>query len=309
MTIEDDLADAMAAHVSGVRAAPDLGGAVRRRHRARVARFRAAGAALVTAAVAVAVPVTLNVAVPATPNVAGPATTPDAAMGDNRAVMRDDVIVPDMTGKDANEAAKELRDAGLTAVLLVSGQDGKDGDRPDGPVSRQEPAAGTVVAPGTQVKLVVTLTWAPTPQALGDLGDGREFGGIRLTYLPEGLEWGKWSDSNVIGKDKSYTTSYRKPGIERNAFSVQVIVAHGSSADRLYDFEFKPAAETVDIGGRPARLSRDGESGPAGVSTPTIIWKLRDDLAVEVCLSPDYAKEIDAIGELKKIAEGIRATK
>ncbi|YCK34173.1 hypothetical protein ACNF49_08790 [Actinomadura sp. ATCC 39365] len=60
MTIEDDLAEAMAAHVAEVQAGPGLGSAVRRGHRARVSRLRVAGAVIVTAAVAVTVPVMLN---------------------------------------------------------------------------------------------------------------------------------------------------------------------------------------------------------------------------------------------------------
>ncbi|NUP02614.1 MAG: PASTA domain-containing protein [Nonomuraea sp.] len=292
MTIEDDLADAMAAHVSDVQAAPDLGGAVRRRRRARVIRFRVVGAALVTAAVAVAVPAMLNSGEPAS----------TAAGGETRVVARDNVTVPDVTGRLATEAVRALHDAGLKAAL--SGAEIHNGQ-----VRTQEPAAGTVVASGSPIKLTVELPPAPTPQALGDLGDGREFGGIRLTYLPEGLEWGKWSDGDVIGSGKSYTTSYRTPGLPPGEYSVQVSVAHGASADTLYEFMPELQAETVDIGGRRARLSEKGDSGAAGgPSTPTIIWKLRKDLAVEVLISPRYAEQVDGVDELKKIAKGVRAT-
>ncbi|MER6945365.1 PASTA domain-containing protein [Nonomuraea sp. NPDC000554] len=294
MTIEDDLANAMAAHVNGVQAPPNLGRTVRRRHRAHVIRFRAAGAALITAAVAVVVPVALNSS--------EPANTSNAASGKDRAVIRNDVTVPDVTGRRATEAVQALRDAGLKAVL--SGMKVHNGQ-----VRAQEPAAGTVVAWGSPITLTVQLPPAPTPQALGDLGDGREFGGIRLTYLPEGLEWGKWSNDDVIGAGKSYTTGYDKPGIPDGEYSVQVIVAHGASADALYNFMPELQVEIVDIGGRPARLSKHGDSAvDGGPSTPTIIWKLRDDLAVEVFINPEYAKEIDGLSELKKIAEGIRAT-
>ncbi|GAA1690553.1 hypothetical protein GCM10009733_103410 [Nonomuraea maheshkhaliensis] len=294
MTIEDDLTNAMAAHVSGVQAAPNLGSTVRRRHRAHVIRLRAAGAALITAAVAAAVPVILNSG--------EPANTSKTATGQDRAAIRNNVTVPDVTGRRTTEAVQALRDVGLQAVL--SGREVRNGK-----VITQEPAAGTVVAWGSPIKLT-QLSSAPRPQALGDLGDGREFGGIRLTYLPAGLEWGKWSDDDVIGAGKSYTTTYRKPGIPKGEYSVQVIVAHGPSADALYNFMPELQVEIVDIGGRPARLSKDGDSGAAGgPSTPTIIWKLRDDVAVEVFISPGYAKEIDGLSELKKIAEGVRAIK
>ncbi|MGW2221640.1 PASTA domain-containing protein [Nonomuraea sp. NPDC001684] len=287
MTIEDDLADAMAAHVAEVQAGPGLGSAVRRGHRARVTRLRVAGAAIVTAAVAVTVPMMLNPGEP-------------ADNGPNQVVMRDDVTVPDVTGRRATEAAKALHDAGLKVALAGMRSD-------NGLVGTQEPAAGQVVARGSTVTLHVQLPPAPTPQALGDLGDGRKFGGIQLTYLPDGLEWGKWSKDDVIGPGKSYTTSYRKPGIQQDGYAVQVIVAHDASANVLYDFRPEPRTETVDLDGRPARLSRDGDSGAAGGPvTPSVTWKLRKDLAVKVLIGPEYAKEIDAMSELRKIAKGIR---
>ncbi|GAA3591706.1 hypothetical protein GCM10022419_088200 [Nonomuraea rosea] len=293
MTIEDDLADAMSAHVAGVQAAPDLGRSVRRRHRAHVLRFRTGGAALLTAAVAVVVPLGLTSSEPAAP--------PHPAGGQDRAVMRNDVTVPDVTGKSVAEAVRILNEAGLVtdqSVLQVR----------NGVVNSQSPAAGARVAPGTRVDMVV-LSSVPAPQALGDLGDGREFGGIRVGYLPDGLEWGKWSGDNVIGDGKSYTTSYRTPGLPRGEFSVQVIVAQGASADDLYAFMPEMQTRTVDVLGKPARVSERGDVPPEiEAGAPTIIWKLRDDLAVEVCISPGYTKEIDAMTELTKIAEGIRAT-
>ncbi|GAA3675897.1 hypothetical protein GCM10022224_045120 [Nonomuraea antimicrobica] len=293
MTIEDDLANAMAEHVRDVRAAPDLGSAIRRGHRAHVIRFRAAGAALVTAAVMVAVPVTLNSG--------GPAGNPDAATGQDSAELRNDVTVPDITGRPTTEAVQALHVAGLKAAL--SGTQVRGGQ-----VTAQEPAAGTVVPRGSLITLDVQLPPAPTPQALGDLGDGRKFGGIRLTYLPEGLEWGRWSNDDVIGAGKSYTTGYRKPDLPQGEYSVQVIVAHGASADALYTFAPEHRDENVDIGGRPARLSPGGDSAvDGGPSTPTITWKIRDDLAVKVFISPKYAEEVDGPGELKKIAKGVRA--
>ncbi|MER6511631.1 PASTA domain-containing protein [Nonomuraea sp. NPDC001636] len=287
MTIEDDLADAMAAHVAEVQAGPGLGSAVRRAHRARLTRFRVAGAAIVAAAVAVTVPVMLNPGEP-------------ADTGQNGVVMRNDVTVPDVTGRRATEAAKALHDTGLKVALTGMRSD-------NGLVGTQEPAAGKVVARGSTVTLDVQLPPAPTPQALGDLGDGRKFGGIQLTYLPDGLEWGKWSKDDVVGPGKSYTTSFRKPGPQQAGYAVQVIVAHGASADALYDFRPEPRAETVDLDGRPARLSKEGDSGAAGGPvTPAVTWKLRKDLAVKVLIGPEYAKEIDAMSELRKIAKGVR---
>ncbi|MFC5825352.1 PASTA domain-containing protein [Nonomuraea insulae] len=297
MTIEDDLADAMSAHVAGVRAEPGLAKAVRRRRRAHVVRFRAAGAALLTAAVAVAVPVAMNPA--------GPANPTNTATGQDRAVIRDDVTVPDVTGKSAAEAARMLRDAGL--VTDISGAKIRNGI-----VLGQSPRVGAVVAWGSHVAIKLAQR-AEDPQDLGDLGDGRAFGGIRLGYLPEGLVWGRWSAKDRFG-EHSYTTSFAKPDADYGVMSIQVFVFEGKAARQAAAKFPEQGAESVDIGGRPAWLASvldGGEAVPHGTegSLLTIGWVLRDDLAVEVCLSPDYAKEVDGAAELKRIAEGIRATK
>ncbi|MEV0383236.1 PASTA domain-containing protein [Nonomuraea sp. NPDC050643] len=297
MTIEDELADAMKAHVAGVQAAPDLGRSVRRRHRAHVLRFRVGGAALLTVAVAAAVPVVVNSS--------EPATTPNAASGQDRAVMLPDVTVPDVTGKRGTEAAAILRQAGL--VTSISGAEVRDGR-----VTGQEPAAGLQVAHGSHVSITIEPP-VQMPQDLGDLGDGREFGGIRLDYLPEGLEWGKWSGKDGFGKH-SYTTSFVKPGAEPGHYAVQAIVFEGEATEQLFANFPKKDAEAFDAGGRQAWLATLSEGGEAVAhgsegGTLTILLELRDGLAVEVCVSPDYAKEVDGAVELKKIAEGVRAIK
>ncbi|MEV4019208.1 PASTA domain-containing protein [Nonomuraea angiospora] len=294
MKIEDDLADAMAAHVADVQAPPDLGRSVRRRNRSRALRFRVAGAALVTAAVAVAVPVALNSGEPA---------GGQAATGQDRAVVRNDVTVPDVTGKPVTEAVPLLRAAGLVADMAAE-------EVRNNRVIAQKPAAGEQVAPGSHVELTLEPPPVTMPQDLGDLGDGREFGGIRLDYLPEGLEWGKWSGKDGFGKH-SYTTTYDKPGNEPGHYSVQVIVFEGEAAKAIARFP-KAGAETVDVGGAKAGLATLGEGGEiasdGSEGTLTVAWKLRDGLAVKVCLSPDYVKEVDGPAEAKKIAKGIRAT-
>ncbi|SEH00286.1 PASTA domain-containing protein [Nonomuraea solani] len=290
MTIEDDLADAMKAHVAGVQAAPDLGRAVRRRHRAHVLRFRTGGAALLTAAVAVAVPVAWNSSDP---------TRPPAATG---VVMRDEVIVPDVTAKRATDAVRILSEAGLVTEVASDAQDQV--------VQAQRPAAGERVAAGGPVELDL-FPVSPKPQDLGDLGDGREFGGIRLGYVPEGLVWGKWSSKDKFGKN-SYSTTFDKPGSEFGPYGIQVFVIHGKNPESTLGVP-EQGSEAVDVGGRQARLATvtdGGEIVPDGTEggTLTISWQLRDDLFVEVCLSPDLADEVDGKAELKRIAEGVSAT-
>ena len=75
---------------------------------------------------------------------------------------------------------------------------------------------------GTNVQLTVGLE-SSVPQDLGDLGDGRKFGGIHVGYLPDGLEWGRWSGKNGFGKT-SYTTSFVEPGQPEGYYAVQVVV-------------------------------------------------------------------------------------
>ncbi|WP_188196996.1 PASTA domain-containing protein [Nonomuraea sp. SYSU D8015] len=308
MKIEDQLADAMAEHVAGAEIPPDLGRAVRRRHRTRVLRLRMAGAALVTAAVAVAVPVALGPALPAGGG--------DAAGRQSSAVVTDDVIVPNVVGMTVAEATRILRESALRAVMYEGGMElvEPEGDLARSVVTMQEPAAGQQIAAGTVVRLDPGLTPSPDPQALGDLGDGREFGGIRLGYLPDGLVWGKWSADKVIGPGKSYTTSFDEPGTMQGGYDVQVFVAHGESAPQLLATMPGKGATVVDVGGRKAKLAylyRDDEIVPIGSDsgTPTIVWEPRDGLAVQIRMERHYAQKVDAVAELKKIAEGIRATR
>ncbi|HUR08174.1 MAG TPA: PASTA domain-containing protein [Nonomuraea sp.] len=299
MKVEDALADAMAAHVADVQATPSLGKEVRRRHRAHVIRFRTAGAALATALVAVAVPAVLNSA--------EPAKTEHAATGPDRAVM-DSVIVPDVIGKPAAEAVEALKQAGLVVNDPETAND-------NGQVLLQSPAAGQEVTKGTNVQLTVSRE-PSVPQDLGDLGDGRKFGGIHVGYLPKGLEWGKWSGKNGFGKT-SYTTSFVEPGQEKGFYAVQVVVftdeASKQIAQRLTTYSSK-GAETPDIGGKRAYLAKVTDGGEVAaedgdLTTNTIGWTLRGGLAVEVYISPNYAKKVDAKDELKKIAEGIEPVK
>ncbi|WP_433437310.1 PASTA domain-containing protein [Nonomuraea sp. CA-141351] len=293
MRIEDDLADAMAAHVAEVQAPPDLGRTVRRRHRSRVVRFRVAGAALVTAALAVAVPMTLNSA-----ELAG--TTNTAGGRGQSVVETGGVTVPNVTGRRAAEAISALRNVGLVV-------DNVGTELRNGFVRRQNPVSGEKVAPRTHVEIDV----GTPPQHLGDLGDGRKFGAIRLGYLPDGFIWGRWSGKGTSGH--SYATSFDKPATDERMFWVQVIVFEGEAAKGRY-VESPKGAEIVDVNGKKAWLANLGEAGEVepfftDKSTLTMAWKLRDDLAVRLTVSPDYEMAVGNHSELKKIAKGIRAIK
>ncbi|MEU0563954.1 hypothetical protein ABZ297_00970 [Nonomuraea sp. NPDC005983] len=70
----------------------------------------------------------------------------------------------------------------------------------------------------------------------------------------------------------------------------------------------------MDINGKQARLatlSEDGEIEPRYTDKGTLAmaWKLRDGLAVKLFFSIDRYIWAGGSAELKKMAEGIRATK
>ncbi|WP_157254669.1 PASTA domain-containing protein [Nonomuraea typhae] len=292
MNVEEELREAMARHVADVHAAPAMGRSVRRARRRRAVVFRTAGAALVTAAVAATVPMVLSSNEPA------PRNTGVATAG-----VSTKVTVPDVNGLKLDKAVATLKAAGL-AVDDVS-------EIPQF-VTQQHPAAGEEVEPGTKVTLY------SAPQDLGDLGDGRKFGGIEITYLPEGMSWGRWSGKNGFGKN-SYTTSFEEPDND-GAYSIQIVVYEGEASEvvgkKLTELPGQ-GAETVEIKGKKGylaalsedtRVVKEGEQSDPELVTHTLGWKLRDDLAVEIMMSPFRAKKLakDQIKEeLVKIAEGI----
>ncbi|MEV4888474.1 PASTA domain-containing protein [Nonomuraea sp. NPDC055795] len=293
MNVEEELREAMTRHVADVHAPPTLGRSVRRARRRHTIRFRTAGAALVTAAVAVTVPAILT------------SNEPQPVRGNETAsaVVTNKVTVPDVNGLKLDQAVKTLRAAGLQVDDI--------GEIPQF-VNGQKPAAGEEVEPGTRVTLTSAL------QDLGDLGDGREFGGIRVGYVPEGLSWGNWSGKNGFG-ETSYTTSFDEPNKD-GAYSIQIIVYEGKAASsvdkRLAEFPGE-GAETVEIKGKKGylvalaediRVVKKEDQADPNMVTHTIGWRLRDGLAVEVMMSPFRAMKLDRDqikDEMLKVAEGI----
>ncbi|MGI5161289.1 PASTA domain-containing protein [Microbispora sp. CA-102843] len=328
MNVEEALKDAMAAQVAGVHASPSLGQAVRRRSRRHVVRFRTAGAAVLTAAVAVSVPVALT-ARPDTAPVAGSlagtgATGPGApaasAVGSDDTVATPEGVVPDVVGKSAAEVDALLKEAGYEVRITKVVTD----EAPAGTVFAQMPQPGTAAPAGAAVTITIATTAAPSPTAttgtedpqmpqdLGDLGDGRMLGGVHVGYLPEGLEWGKWSGKDGFGK-RSYTTSWVEPGLEPGMYSVQMIVYRKDAASvlakRMQGYAAQ-GAKPVEAGGSKAYLVSLSEGGDRILDggTRTIVWTLAPGVGVEVMISPDYAAKLGeaaADRELKKIVAGV----
>ncbi|MEN3537567.1 PASTA domain-containing protein [Microbispora sp. ZYX-F-249] len=326
MNVEEALRDAMAAQVAGVHASPSLGQAVRRRNRRHVVRFRVAGAVVVAAAVAVGVPVALTARPGTAPGAgslagtgaAGQEGPAAAASGDT--VATPEVLVPDVVGKRAAEVGAILEEAGYTVRVMKMLND----DVPAGTVFAQTPQPGTAAPPGAAVTIMIATTAGPTPapsedaegarmpQDLGDLGDGRTFGGVHVGYLPEGLEWGKWSGKDGFGKG-TYTTSWEEPGLEPGMYNVQMVVYRKDAVSmltkRMRSFAAQ-GAEPIEVGGRKAYLVSLSEGGDRVLDggTRTIVWTLAPGVGAEVMMSPDYAAKIGAAAadrELEKIAAGV----
>jgi hypothetical protein len=291
MNIEEELKEAMSAHVANVRASAMTGQTIRRRHRSHVMRFRTAGVAALTVMVAGAFPAyTALTSGTAAPGLGGPATGP------TEPVVPPDSPVPFPPEDTAGPVAPSESPA-----------DGVDVATPEPlPTETSRPSPSDATA-DPQVSM---------PQDLGDLGDGREFGGIRVNHLPDHLEWGKWSGKNGFGTT-SYTTTWNEPGAEPGTYAVQIVVFEGEAAQRmkprLQSYRADKAAKRVSVRGADGAMANLGEASEVTKTdgTPTILWFLKRDLAVEVMLSPVLAEKLGTQGtaaELKKIANGIRAT-
>ncbi|MEV0997332.1 hypothetical protein [Nonomuraea sp. NPDC050202] len=150
------------------------------------------------------------------------------------------------------------------------------------------------------------------PETLGDLGDGREFGHVKVGYLPDRLRWGNWS----VNHGDSYTTSWNYKGDSEGSYRVQIFVYENAAVqeldDRLRIYREEGEGEDVTVGDRSGYLvvTNVGEDGMAG--TPTLFLKMGDAQWAEIMFSPVYAKEFSGpeavTAELRKIAEGLTST-
>ncbi|MEV6864934.1 PASTA domain-containing protein [Streptosporangium subroseum] len=322
MNAEEALKEMMFAQVADVQATPALGGAVRRRHRRRLARFRTAGAALVMVAVAGTVPAYLTVTSAGEPT--SSPTEREAA-----ATIRSAIVVPDVVGKDAKVAGQALKAAGLN---VQSRMGPRSSDMPAGIVVSQNPPAGDDAEPGAKVTVIVSssseaglkeIKPKKLPPELGDLGDegGHRFAGVDFVYLPEGLKWEPWFNSDAFG-NTSNSTSWNESGKMTDGYGIQVIVYGGKAVERISERMAgygRQGAEPIDIRGKEAYLVSVGEPPgelandkniPSGEPRARVLtWVENPGLAIELLMSPDYAKKIDADAELKKIADALRPAK
>jgi hypothetical protein len=297
--VEEALKDAMASRVAGVQAPPSMAQSIRRRNRRHSVRFRTAGAALVTAAVAGAVPMALHIGT-TTGQVGAQADAPTPQPSDVAGAVQGTTL-PDVVGMDVEAAKNLLTSAGLKAKVIERPSD----QLAPGTVLAMRPRAGTTLPPESAVELTIVATpstGSPLPQDLGDLGDGRTFGGIHLRYLPAGLTWGKWSGKDGFGV-KSYTTTFVTPGLQPGEYSVQVVVFQGDAAANVRKDKGTQIAKDTYL----ATYDEGGQVSSDPSATRTITRFLRPDLAIEVMVSPDYVANLKGTAdeELKKIARGV----
>ncbi|MGW4644842.1 hypothetical protein ACWEN6_40495 [Sphaerisporangium sp. NPDC004334] len=316
MNIEEALKEAMSARVADVRAPAMMGQAVRRRHRAHLTRFRTAGAAALTVLVAGSFPAYTaltsghGLAPNPAPAPAGPAVASSGApASDTPTALGDPSQAPTALG-DPSQAPTALGDPSQEPTAV--------GDPSQAPTSvPSEDGVDTATMPPSAATAEPSQDdRSGLPQDLGDLGDGRAFGGVRVGYLPEGLQWGKWSGKNGFGTT-SYTTSWAESGLQPGEYSVQMVIYEGAAAKRerskLKDYRADAKATRVNVHGSAAVIATLGEAseitGDGG--TPTILWSPGRGLMAEAMISPDYARKLgaDHTGrELKKIAEAVRPT-
>ncbi|TXK34399.1 hypothetical protein [Nonomuraea sp. C10] len=175
--------------------------------------------------------------------------------------------------------------------------------------------------PGTQATTSATLeepaiddtpAARTEPKTLGDLGDGLEFGHVKLGYLPEGLRW----STRSIDYGDVYSTSYNYKGDAEGFYQVQLLVYEEEAVrevtERIQRYRDEKDGEGVMIGDRSGYLvvQHVGEDGMAG--TPTLFLKMGDRQWAEINFSPVYAEEFsgaEAVNtELRKIAQGLTST-
>ncbi|SPL88157.1 unnamed protein product [[Actinomadura] parvosata subsp. kistnae] len=155
-------------------------------------------------------------------------------------------------------------------------------------------------------------TGRPTQKDLGDLGDGKAFGHVKVGYLPEGLRWQNWS----VDFGDSYSTGYDYKGDKHGFYCVQIYVFEDEAVlevdDRISIHRQEGEGQEVVIGDRTGYMvvQNVGEDGMKG--TPTLFLDMGERRRAEISFSPVYAKDLrtsEAVDrELRKIAEGLTST-
>ncbi|GAA3008223.1 hypothetical protein [Streptosporangium longisporum] len=154
---------------------------------------------------------------------------------------------------------------------------------------------------------------APTdPPDLGDLGDGREFGHVKVGYLPDGLRWSRRS----VDLGDWYATSYNDKGDEKGFYRVEICMHEQENVrkvdDRVRAYRAEKDGAEVTVGDRSGYLVVQGVGEDGMKGTPTLFLRMSDRQWAEIRFSPVYAETFsgtEAVDvELKKIGEGLTST-
>ncbi|MFF5204579.1 hypothetical protein [Streptosporangium sp. NPDC000396] len=187
-----------------------------------------------------------------------------------------------------------------------------------GPVAKSAdggPAAATAVAepPLDDVLGPPLPTAVPETRDLGDLGDGRAFGRVRVDYLPEGLQWSHWS----LDHGDSYTTAWDYDGNKNGFYCVQIFVYEGKAVqeldDRVRSYREEGEGKDVAVGDdRTGYMVTQNVGEDGGKGTPTVFVNLGDERRAEIMFSPVFVKKLrteEAVArELVKVATGLSST-
>ncbi|SDH78998.1 hypothetical protein [Nonomuraea jiangxiensis] len=150
---------------------------------------------------------------------------------------------------------------------------------------------------------------ASAPPELGDLGDGREFGHVKVGYLPERLKWSNWS----VDFGDSYSTAYNFDGDKNGFYCVQIYMYEEAAVQdidsQIQRYRDEGEGEEVILGDRTGYLVVQDVGEDGGKGTPTLFLTMGAEQRAAIMFSPTYAKEFsgaEAVNtELKKIAEGL----
>lgn len=137
------------------------------------------------------------------------------------------VTVPDVVGMTSDQARQALEDAGLTVKIVQGYSD----TAPEGEVAAQSPAAGSDVAPGTQVLLAVSL--GPVP------------GDVTTVAVPD-----------VVGMTEDEATA----ALEGAGFAVEVLEAFSAQPVGQVFWQYPSGGAAEPVGSSVAILV---SSGPA----------------------------------------------
>ncbi|MEW9554445.1 hypothetical protein [Nonomuraea sp. NPDC050783] len=155
-------------------------------------------------------------------------------------------------------------------------------------------------------------TGRPTQKDLGDLGDGKAFGHVKVGYLPEGLRWQKWS----LDFGDRYSTSYDYKGDKHGFYCVQIYVFEDEAVlevdDRISVHRQEGEGQEVRIGDRTGYMVVQNVGEDGGNGTPTLFLDMGERRRAEISFSPAYVKDLrtsEAVDrELREIAEGLTST-